>query len=432
MQNLRINRNIINKRFRGVFTNDCRYQLYFGGSSSSKSYSVWTVAVMNILEGRSILAIRENDAHIKKSIFNEINKVINRHNLNEYFKINQTDKSIQSKISCGCLMTSGVKDVEKLKSVTPMVSNAFDTVIMEEATELSVFQFNQILLRQRGRTKFPKRAIMLFNPILRSHWIYKRFFEPLEELGYDFNNGRECLEYTDGELYIHKSTYEDNAYLEPEEIKTLEDMAIHSPEVYNVYALGNFGTFSEVVYSDNIEYINELPAGVNKLPLRIGIDHGFNDAQTCVISRYDEKNNTIYVIDAIEYRKMLVNDFADKVKELFKKHKISIGHIIYADSSHPRDNELLRGCGLNVKKVIKGASSKFAGIMFLKTKTVKVLDSIKSFKESVSKYVWKVDKNNNTLDDTEHDGSDILDAFRYSYELDSRGKREIRGKHINI
>ena len=420
---------LVNKRFRVALNKKQRYQIYFGGSSSSKSYSIWTFTVFWILEGRSILAIRENDAHIKKSIFSEVTKAISRNNLSKYFRINLTDKTIVSLISNGSMSTSGVKDVEKLKSITPIKGAAFDTVICEEATELNPFQFNQILLRQRGKTKFPKRAILLFNPILRSHWIYERFFKPIEE-HVDFNRGREILEYEDDELFIHKSTYLDNEHLEEEEKKTLEDMLYHSPEMHNVYALGNFGTFAETVYSDNVVYEDINFDNIRHLPWRIGIDHGFNDAQTCVISKYDEQNNTIYIVDAIDHRKMLADVFAAKVKDMFNKCGVSLSHIIYADSSDPRANEVLIGQGLRVKKAIKGAGSKFAGIMWLKTKTWVVNDKLNNIKQSVASYVWKVDKNGNTLDDTEHDGSDLLDAIRYAYELDARGKKGIVAKNV--
>lgn len=63
---------------------------------------------------------------------------------------------------------------------------------IEEATELLESDFNE--LADRLRTDYPtyKQIILSFNPISKSHWLYKRFFE-----NDDLKN----------DTSIHKSTY---------------------------------------------------------------------------------------------------------------------------------------------------------------------------------------------------------------------------------
>ena len=45
--------------------------------------------------------------------------------------------------------------------------------------------------------------------------------------------------------------------------------------------------------------------------------------------------------------------------------------------------------------------------------------------DSISIYSWKKDKQGTYVDETEHYGSDMLDALRYSYELDLRNNKTI-------
>lgn len=338
--------------------------------------------------------------------------------------------SIICKISNGSMLMTGVKDVETLKSVTPYKANAFDKIIIEEATEIQDEDtFNQILLRQRGETIFPKQVYLLFNPINITHWIYNRFFEPIEH-EYDFNQGRDLLEYHGDNLLIHKSTYLDNLnHLSDDEIKTFDDMKKRSMSMWRIYAEGNFGVMGELVYEDNVEYVTEFPDHINRLPLRLGVDHGFNDFQTFVISKYDKQTNTIYILDTMQIRKATPLPIANRMKELMRKHSIPLTYPIYADSSDPTKNELLKQFGLNVRKAKKGAGSKMTGIMWLKGNRIVVLDSLTDMKTSLNTYVWKK-KNGVIIDNTEHTGSDLLDSLRYAYELDSLNNVEIYGKHI--
>ena len=327
----------------------------------------------------------------------------------------------------------GDDGIEGLKSVTPYQGDVFDLVIIEEATEIKDEEvFEQIMLRQRGSkdSKFPVQAYLLFNPINISHWLYERFFKPIED-DYDFNNGRECLEYHSEDLLIHKSTYEDNEYIGEAEIKSYNDMYDRSPSMWRVYSQGDFGVIGELVFEDNIEYVDDLPNGLDRLPWRLGVDHGYNDFQTFVISKYDAKNNTIYVVDTIQERKSLPKQFSDQMKVLMNKYHIGLGIPIFADSSDPTKNALLTKYGLNVRKAIKGSGSKMTGIMWLKGNKIVVPKRLKDIKESFGIYIWKK-KNGVLLDDTEHSGSDLLDALRYSYELDSRNNVEIFGKHAKF
>ena len=239
--NINFDQRLINKKFRSISTRDTRTQIYFGGAGSSKSFSVFTYSVIWALQGKSILCIRHNDAHITRSIWSEVTKAITRLKLSRFFSINKSDRSISCKISNGCIMFSGIMDSEKIKSATPLQGTAFDTIIVEEASELNESQLNQLYLRQRGTTKFKKTLIMLLNPIFKSHFIYDRFFKQFES---DFDLNDLNLHIDTKDLFIERSTYRDNVYLADEDIATIESMKEISPYHYDVYGNGLWGGIS--------------------------------------------------------------------------------------------------------------------------------------------------------------------------------------------
>jgi len=425
---IKLHPQLVNRHFKPAFRNEMRYQIYYGGSSSSKSYSIFTFAPLWAMEGRSLLVIRANDAHITKSVWNEIMKSIRRSNLMRYFSINKSERTIVSKINDGCIMFVGASDPERLKSINPVKGKAFDTIICEEATELNTEQFNQISLRQRGKCPFKKRIIMLFNPIMKTHWLYDRFFKVFEN---EIDHNRMEFEISKDNVYINKSTYLSNKHLDQEEIDTIESMKTISPYHYDVYALGKFGVLGDLVLDHwKSCTINDIP---KNLEVRCGVDSGYSDAQTFTLSFYDKRSNSIYVVDELSFHKLSdLSIFSDSVKSILRKWNLNERTLITADSSDPRTADVLRSLGLNIRGAIKGSGSKFAGIMWMKLQKIFVLESCKELQESLRMYTWKKTKDGNSTDETNHEGSDLIDSIRYAFENDMRNQRTTLGSNKNL
>lgn len=428
MSNITINHKIFTPKFRKAYNDNTRYQLYFGGSSSGKSFAIMTMAALWAMEGKAILIIRANDVHIGKSVYSEITKAISRLKLKKYFIINKTDRTITSKISSGSIQFSGVQDVERLKSITPVTNTSFDTIICEESTELNESQFNQILLRQRGVSKFKKKIILLFNPVMRNSWIFNRFFKDHESL---INWDDLSFEYRANDLLINKSTYKDNPYLGQEEIDTIESMKDISPYHFQVYGLGLFGVLGDIIFPNWEEVQSNL---INKkLEPRCGIDFGYSDAITFTISFYNRTTRELIVADGLSYTKLSdLEFFAERVKEKLLLWGLSERQLITGDSSDPRSADVLRTFGLNMSGAIKGAGSKFAGIMFMKTLKLIVNKDFIQYKESLRQYTWKKNSAGDSVDETNHEGSDLIDSVRYALENDMRNQRTTTGRNNKI
>ena len=122
---------------------------------------------------------------------------------------------------------------------------------------------------------------------------------------------------------------------------------------------------------------------------------------------------------------MMPDKFAKRVIALLERNGLHRRQLISSDNNEKRMNEVLKQQGLNIARVIKGSGSKFAGLMWMKTHTIYVKKSNTKMVDSFKTYVWKKDKAGNTLDDTEHTGSDLIDALRYSYESEIRGRKGV-------
>ncbi|WP_291565790.1 MULTISPECIES: phage terminase large subunit [unclassified Clostridium] len=98
--NLNINSDVFNPIYLKYQLNNNRYQIYCGGSSSGKSFSLAQRVVLDVFNGkRNYLTVRNVQSTIKRSCLNEITKAINNFNLKEYFDVNKTDMIITCNIN---------------------------------------------------------------------------------------------------------------------------------------------------------------------------------------------------------------------------------------------------------------------------------------------------------------------------------------------
>ena len=67
-------------------------QIFYGGSSSGKSFFLAQRCILDVLnDQRNYLICRKVQRTIRKSVFNEIQKTITRFNMDKIFDINKSD-----------------------------------------------------------------------------------------------------------------------------------------------------------------------------------------------------------------------------------------------------------------------------------------------------------------------------------------------------
>ncbi len=204
-----------------------RYLVLKGGGGSGKSI----FAGQKILEravsepGHRILVCRKVGRTIRQSCFNQLVNQISEYYPGMRVKTNKTDMVIRFPNGSEILF-SGLDDVEKLKSIYNITGEW-----IEEASELTEGDFNQLDIRLRGETKYYKQIIVSFNPVSITHWLKARFFDR-----------------QDDRARIHESTYRDNRFLDEENIRVLESFRDIDEYYYQVYCLGMWGVTGKTVF----------------------------------------------------------------------------------------------------------------------------------------------------------------------------------------
>jgi len=396
----------INKAYIPYMEDETRNQIFFGGSSSGKSYSIAQRTIKDIWKGqRNYLICRQVATTIKKSVFNEITKAILNSNKSKYFTINRSEMTITCIKNNKQILFCGLDDSEKIKSITP-IDGVITDVIVEEATETERKSVKQLQKRLRGRSEVKKRLTLLFNPILQTHWIYKEYFEKWND---DENF------YRDEDLLILRTTYKDNEFLTEDDIKALENET--DKYYYDVYTLGKWGILGAVIYKNwEMADLTEFKKSADNL--YCGNDFGFaKDPNGFIVTHYDKKKATIYILDEI-YASELDNE---QLANLIKK-KIT-GAIVTCDSAEPKSIKELKKYGIMAIGAKKGPDSVDFGIKFLQKHKIIIDYKCVNFKNEISQYKWKEDKLGNVLPIPIDKFNHLLDGLRYAYEDEMRNKR---------
>jgi phage terminase large subunit len=382
-----------------------RTQIFYGGSGSGKSVFLAQRCVYDLMRGdRNYLVCRAVGRTIRRSVFNEIRKVIYKWNVNKLFTINKTDGIITCINNGYQVLFAGLDDTEKVKSITPEKGVITD-IWIEEATECEANTIKDLYKRQRGGNEdIPKRLIMSFNPIIQSHWIYETYFS-----GISWEDKQTV--YKDNDLLILKTWYIHNKFLTRADVADLESEK--DPYYFNVYTLGNWGVLGNVIFTNwKIEDLSEMRDQFTNR--RNGLDFGFSsDPAALSVSHYDKMHKNIYIFDEL-YETGLTNDLL--AVEVISR--IS-NDMVICDSSEPKSIAELRNHGVNARGARKGKDSILFGIQWLQQQTIIIDKSCVATKNEVMQYKWKEDKNGMAIRQPVEKNNHIIDAMRYAYEADS-------------
>lgn len=418
MTDVTIDSRVFNDVYIPYLDDDTRVQIFYGGAGSGKSVFLAQRTIIDVMKGgRNYLVCRAVGRTIRRSVFEEISKLIRDWDLGNLFSTNKSEMIITCSNGYQ-IMFSGLDDVEKLKSMTPAKGVVTD-VWVEEATETSKDAIWQLNKRMRGMDVYsdgeslPKRLTLSFNPILKSHWIYTEYFSSI-----GWANGR--TEYHDDDLSILKTWYIHNRFLTRQDIADLESE--EDDYFYNVYTKGEWGVLGDVIFtnwevidlSEQIEQFNNL---------RHGLDFGFaSDPAAYVKSHYDKKHKIIYIYDEM-YQTGLDNEAL--------AHEIApaVGrHVLLCDSAEPKSIAELRKYGIDARAGRKGPDSVRHGIQWLQKHRLVIHTECVQFRQEIEQYQWKKDKWGESMAIPVDKNNHGIDALRYAYSYDSKAMTEINPK----
>lgn len=369
-----------------------RWEIYKGSAGSGKSHFITQKIIIKALrEKRRVMICRRYGTTMRNSVFKLFKDVIESFKITHLTRIKESDMSITLPNGSEIIFV-GLDNEEKLLSIAGITD-----IFIEEVYEVPKEIVDQLNLRMRG--KAPNQQIyMAFNPISAKHWLY------------DFCEGSTRPE---SSIYS-QSTFRDNPFLPDEYVKALEDMYRTNPNKARVFCDGNWGADVEgLVYKNHVLRdfdINELIK--QGLEVRVGIDWGFVDPTTVVVSLFDKPKKEIYIIGEFYKRGATLEEIKDGIIQLgISKQKM------YCDGAEPDKVDYLRRNGFNAVSAKKGAGSVKAGISFLQDMKIICHESCVNVAAELENYVYLKDKKTGQYieDSYDHDFSHTMDALRYSY-----------------
>lgn len=211
----------INQVYVPYLNNKCRYLNLYGGSGSGKSVYASQKVLLRLMSEKEhrILCLRKVGGTLKQSVFQRFKNQVSEWGLMSEFTFRESDFIITHNPTKNQLILAGLDDEEKLKSIETITS-----VWIEEATEFTEKEFDQIDLRIRGLNPNYKQIILSYNPIDESHWLKARFHDRVAD-----------------NIAVLKTTFKDNHFLDDEYRQILEEKASLNPNMYRIYYLGEWG-----------------------------------------------------------------------------------------------------------------------------------------------------------------------------------------------
>ncbi|MEB6213517.1 PBSX family phage terminase large subunit [Enterococcus casseliflavus] len=402
---INIDASYFNKAYLPYLNREERYQIFYGGAGSGKSYFLASKLILDLLSKKQkLLVVRQVFASIKDSVYEEIVQAIYKLKVDNLVTISKSTFDITF-VNGSKIIFKGADDERKLLSIS-----GIDMVWVEEASDITKELFNQLELRLRGGSE-KKKYFLSFNPISATHWLKTDFFD----------NPRE-------DSFVCHTTYKDNIFLDDEYIASLEEMKERNPSKYQVYALGEWGTSSKQVFEnwtvqdfDTSQIVQSNP----NIKSAFGMDFGYvADPSTFIGSLVDLDNMKIYIFDEMYEHGLLNNQLADKIVKMgYGKERI------IADSAEQKSIAELSKLGLKrISGAKKGRDSINHGIQFLLQFEIIVHSNCTNTINELTNYGYKKDKQtgqytNQPIDNYNH----LIDALRYSLEPLSmrRGKFKI-------
>lgn len=246
-----------------------------------------------------------------------------------------------------------------------------DVLFINEANIIQYDTFRQLLLRT-------KKAIFIdYNPADEFHWLYDKVL-------------------TRPDCYFIKSTYKDNPFLPPEQVKEIESYRDLDPNFWRIYGEGERGHSEGVIYTHWNTYFEQVTGHVV-----YGIDFGFNNPSAIV--KTTEKDGNIYVEEVLYQTHLTNQDLIQVIKE-----KLPRNAIIHADSAEPDRIEEIRRAGYsNIRPADKNVKT---GIDFLKSRKLFVHANSANILKEIKSYKYKDSAKDEPLKLNDH----AMDAMRYA------------------
>ena len=399
-----------NPAFREVNRSRKRYIIEKGSAGSGKSVDAAQEYILRLMRdpGRNLVAMRKSDITNRDSTFAELTGAIYRmfgDRAEQYWQINKSPLQLTCRHNGNKIIFRGMNDDkqrEKLKSITFQRGKLTD-VWLEEATEFT--QADLEIIDDRLRGELPEGQFyqirLTFNPVSKSHWIKKVFFDV-----------------QDPNVLTHHSTYLMNRFIDDAYRARMERRKLVDPDGYRIYGLGEWGETGGLILSNYI--VEEFDTSPSRFDYMVNAqDFGFNHANC--IGEVGFKDGELYLC-----RELYV--FEKDTEEIIKmaEGKFQKGLTMYCDSAEPDRIRMWKKAGYRAVPVKKEPNSVRAQIDHLKQHRIHIHPSCVNTIKEIQQWKWRKDEKTNTYtDEPVAFMDDAMAMLRYSIEQERRSRPKL-------
>ena len=370
-----------------------KYNIFYGGVGSGKSFYISQRLVYKCLkEKRKILILRKVGTSLKDSVIAQILLILEKWQLMSFVKYNKTEREIIFPNGSSILF-KGYDNPERVKSIVNITD-----VWIEEATEFSQDDFEQIKERVRGTSKNNEFYIS-FNPIDINHWIRSYFFDNKDKV----LNPRTTL--------AVKTIWTDNPWVGENYRELFETMKIKNPKRYAVSALGNWGVLGEIIFEEyDVKDLSKLNDNMFE-DISYGLDFGF--AHKTGMVKVGIKNGDLYVLEELYFDKLTTGELMKQIKKKWENWEWLD---IVADSARPEAIKEMKDAGFNVFGTKKYSGSVIESIEYMNDRRIIIDEKCRGLLAEIRGYQFEKDRNGIIMPRPVKSNDDLIDAFRYSTE----------------
>lgn len=364
-----------------LYNPEIRFIFLKGWSWAGKSYLVAQVLLQELMDGARIWVFRKVSATLRASCLQLFKDIKSSRSIpSELFDIKES-KEIRASNDWLCMMF-GLDDEEKIKSIAN-----FQRLRLEEATEFTFDDFQQLNLRLRGWTNH--KIICSFNPVSAQ----SRIKTEIE----DHPERRENAQ------RINK-TARDNRFVDNLYLQSLQALEQTNPAKYRIYAQNLRWEWAKwIIFEEYKVFTTSIDPDV------IGLDFGYNDPNALtyikVVDSWEKKD--LFIEEKIYINKQTALDLVQEMDRIWVPKNI----LIIADWARPEMIEDIRKAGYRITNVHKYSKSKNDQIDNAKQYNIHIKGH--NLLKEISEFSRKLDKNQNSLD-VPQDGNDhLIDSFLY-------------------
>lgn len=360
---------------------DYRIIVAQGGTSAGKTISIlWILLDYAIThENKVISIVSDTFPNLRKGAMRDFLNICSETKILEFATWNKSESTLT--LPNGTIIEFFSTDM------LGALGSRRDVLYVNEANRISWDTFSQLEVRTR------EKIIIDFNPV-NEFWAHRELVQ---------NKARNDVAFV-------KVTYRDNEALDEPTKQAIEiRRGDGTNNWWRVYGEGEIGSLEGNVYEGWLP-LEEAKIRKGKI-IRYGLDFGYSNDETALVSIYELEDGAIGMIQEIYEKGILPS----KYPEILKSHNIDPSVLIVADGARPEIIAEIRNAGFRCIAARKDAGSVLRGIDYVQE--CKIYYCGQDLEHEYLTYAWRKKRSTGELLDEPEDGNDhCMDTLRYAID----------------